>query len=90
MLGCARLAITSASRKKRLIRVEGFASSDGQEGKNMDLSMLRAVAVKNYLEQKAIAVDLYISGFGENSPATGKLSEQRRVDIATYDIVRVQ
>lgn len=80
-----RLTATLKQQKSsRLIRVEGFASKIGQDEMNFDLSMQRALAVKNYLQQHDLAVELFLTGFGEKLSADDKLTEQRRVDIAIY------
>jgi outer membrane protein OmpA-like peptidoglycan-associated protein len=73
-----------ANQQGRLIRVEGFASRDGHEDLNLEISMKRAIAVKRLLERHGLAVELFLTGFGEKLNSTGKLSENRRVDIATY------
>ncbi|NOY13785.1 MAG: hypothetical protein GXP51_08955, partial [Deltaproteobacteria bacterium] len=52
----------------------------------VDLSMQRALAVKNFLQQYDLPVELFLTGFGENTSTAAKLAEQRRVDIAAYSI----
>ena len=76
--------LKAQQRSGRLLRVEGFASKDGQVKSNIDLSMERALEVKNFLRQHDLSVELFLTGYGANSAATGKLSEQRRVDITSY------
>lgn len=68
----------------RLLRVEGFASPDGHRSSNFDLSMQRAVAVRNYLQRQGLSAELFLTGHGDKKQSTAKLSEQRRVDIAVY------
>jgi len=72
----------------RLIRVEGFASPEGAELQNYNLSLQRAGAVKDYLQQQGVKTELFLSAYGENNFSTAKLSEQRRVDVAVYQTNR--
>ncbi len=72
-------------RAGKLIRIEGHASTDGQDAVNFDLSIQRALAIKDYLRQRGLKVDIFLTGFGEKSSSAGKLTKQRRVDIAVYD-----
>lgn len=80
--------LVTHQKSGRLIRIEGFASRDGRASTNMDLSMRRALAVKSFLQRHNLTVELFLTGFGEKESITGKLSEQRRVDIAVYERTR--
>jgi len=72
----------------QLIRVEGFASPEGTTMQNFNLSLQRASAVKDFLLQQGVKTELFLSGYGENNLSTVKLSEQRRVDVAVYQVNR--
>lgn len=53
----------------RRIRIEGHASSDGNDDRNMKLSADRAAAVRKYLIKAGIAEDMLESeGYGETQP----------------------
>ena len=53
-----------------VLNIEGYASSDGSEKYNEELSLRRAVSVKNYLIQQGVSEERIItSGFGENDPS---------------------
>lgn len=70
--------------KGYLLRVEGFASPEGSSTKNVNLSMHRAMAVRNYLRDKHnLNLDLFLTGFGAHESASDPEVE-RRVDIAVY------
>lgn len=68
----------------RLLRIEGFASPEGQQSENYDLSMQRAVTVRDFLQRQGLSAELFFTGHGEKNNTTAKLSERRRVDIAIY------
>ncbi len=72
----------------QIIRVEGFASSDGSNPANYELASKRAFAVQRYLKQRGVTAELFFVSYGEKKHSTAKLSEQRRVDIATYQETR--
>lgn len=67
-----------------LLRVEGFASPEGDEKKNVNLSMYRAMAVRNYLRDKhSLNLDLFLTGYGGTAQEQ-RPGDARRVDIASY------
>lgn len=71
--------------RKMLLRVEGYASPEGGDVQNFQLSLQRSLAVGNYLlSRHKLSVAVFLTGFGKNEKAAGKLSEMRRVDIAIY------
>ncbi len=72
------------STKGYLLRVEGFASPEGSATRNVNLSMHRAMSVRNYLRDKhSLNLDLFLTGFGEYE-GTANPEVARRVDIAVY------
>ncbi len=71
-------------RKEYLLRVEGFASPEGSVAKNVNLSMERAMAVRNYFRDvHGLSLDLFLTGYGGAKSATN-VDASRRVDIAVY------
>jgi len=70
-----------------IVNIEGYASSEGTEEYNQQLSLRRAESVRRYLIRKGIVAERIIaSGFGENEPiadnATPKgRAENRRVQF---------
>ena len=68
-----------------IVRIEGFASPDGSDEANLDLSMARAMAVENVLARHQELGDrLFLTGVGADPDATLAPEEQRRVEIARY------
>lgn len=62
-----------------LLNIEGYASSDGSEEYNHDLSLKRAESVRNYLIRQGIPEERMIaSGFGENEPIADNDTERGR------------
>lgn len=62
-----------------ILIIEGYASSDGSEEYNQDLSIKRAESVRNYLISQGIPEErLIASGFGENDPIADNNTEQGR------------
>lgn len=67
-----------------LFRVEGFSSPEGDSSRNMNLSLYRAMSVRNYLkEQHDLSLDVFLTGFGDTEKR-GDSEKSRRVDIAIY------
>jgi len=75
------------SNPNGIVNIEGYASSEGTEEYNQQLSLRRAESVRRYLIRKGIVAERIIaSGFGENEPiadnATAKgRAENRRVQF---------
>ncbi len=84
-----KLAADAKSAKGWVIEVTGFASSDGNEAFNRQLSQRRADAVVRYLlEQEGIPLRRIVTpfGFGENQPVADNSTregrqENRRVEV---------
>ena len=81
-------ALTSPALRGRTLSVNGHTDSDGSDQHNLQLSMKRARAVKQYLVvNHAISGDrLKVTGYGEGMPLvanTSKANKQlnRRVEI---------
>jgi outer membrane protein OmpA-like peptidoglycan-associated protein len=84
-----KLAADAKSAKGWVIEITGFASSDGNEALNRELSKRRADAVVRYLlEQQGIPLRRIVTpyGYGENQPVadnttrTGR-QQNRRVEV---------
>lgn len=74
--------------------VVGHADSRGKDAYNLDLSLRRAAAVKDYLVSKGINEDIiFASGEGESAPvasndtAEGR-AQNRRVDITVTGVTK--
>ncbi len=73
------------AKRQMLIRVEGYSSPKGNEHYNVNLSLQRALSVKDYLQVRhQLDAELFLTGFGEKHHSDGTLAEMRRVDIAVY------
>jgi outer membrane protein OmpA-like peptidoglycan-associated protein len=71
-----------------LVRLEGFASPDGDMETNVEISMMRAKAVADYLQERyQLGLDYYLVGFGAGSMTGGKqpVKKLRRVEFALYE-----
>ena len=72
------------TREGYLLRAEGFASKEGDTERSVNLSLARAMSVKNYLkENHKLDFDVFLTGFVAGSSGT-HIGEPRRVDIAVY------
>ncbi|HLT41967.1 MAG TPA: OmpA family protein [Sphingobacteriaceae bacterium] len=62
------------------ITLEGYASAEGTEAYNLQLSKDRANAVKNYLVNSGVAADkVNVIGYGEANPIASNATEAGRV-----------
>jgi flagellar motor protein MotB len=71
-----------------LVRLEGFASPDGEMEANVEISMMRAKAVADYLQERyQVGLDYYLIGFGGGDvPGENQLVEKlRKVEFALYE-----
>lgn len=71
-----------------LVRLEGFASPDGEMEANVEISMMRAKAVADYLQERyQMGLDYYLIGFGAgDAPGENQLVEKlRKVEFALYE-----
>ena len=79
--------LKALKRKGKLLRIEGFASADGNPRTNSQLSLERALAVKDYLKDRhQMKLEVFLTGFGESLSTDGKIGQERRVDIAVYEL----
>jgi OOP family OmpA-OmpF porin len=64
----------------KMFQINGHASSEGTEARNMTLSVDRANAVKAYLVNSGVnAANLATQGFGANQPLNANTSEDERM-----------
>ena len=76
--------LKSLAAKGYLFRLEGFSSSDGDNSRNMNLSLSRALSVSHYLKgQHDLNLDVFLTGYG-GSEKSREIEKSRRVDIAAY------
>jgi len=76
--------LRTIGEQDKVLRIEGFASPEGDAAKNVNLSMYRAMAVRNYLRDKHdLHPDLFLTGYGGKQDAANPAAA-RRVDIALY------
>jgi len=72
--------------RESLLRIEGFASPGGGQGKNVPISMSRAKAVMDYIQSKTSwQADLFITGFGAQTATPISNDRSCRAEIALYD-----
>ena len=70
----------------KIIRIEGFASPDGDKEKNFRLSIKRALAVERFLRiDHGVSLNNYVTGYGPTLPENLAAAGTRRVEIAVYD-----
>ncbi len=61
--------------------IEGYASSDGDDAYNIELSIKRAQAVKAYLVEIGVSKDrLEVRGLGEAEPISDNVSKEGRAE----------
>ena len=64
-----------------ILIVEGYASSDGDDAYNIELSIKRAQAVKSYLVEIGVSKDrLEVRGLGESEPISDNESKEGRAE----------
>ena len=87
------VATTLVDYPSTAVDVVGYASSDGPEDYNLDLSQRRADAVQSYLVAQGVAsVRLQATGMGEANPIADNSTEEgrranRRVEIILTPVV---
>ncbi len=91
-----KIASVLSQYDQTVVHVVGHTDSDGSDAYNMDLSLRRADAVKNYLMGRGVSSErLQVQGRGEseprasNSTAAGK-AMNRRVEVFLKPIIEGQ
>ena len=73
------LAKALKENKDIRIKIDGYTDFIGSEGYNLELSVKRATAIKNFLVSRgAIENNISIEGYGEQNPISSNSSEQGR------------
>ncbi|MEM7110427.1 MAG: OmpA family protein, partial [Bacteroidota bacterium] len=72
------------------VQISGYASAEGDEDKNRELSNKRAISVLDYINQKGEIVRRRIiaRGYGETKDEKSSAQESRRVEIKLVDLNR--
>jgi len=78
--------IKSVDLDKKMIRIEGFSSPEGNKLNNFRLSIDRARSVERFLhDNHGVSLEHYISGFGSTVPKGVPAAGKRSVQIAIYN-----
>ncbi len=73
------------------VQISGYASAEGNEEYNKELSNKRAIAVLDYINQKEIVRRRIIAkAFGATKDADGNKEESRRVEVEIVDLNKVK
>jgi outer membrane protein OmpA-like peptidoglycan-associated protein len=76
--------IRGAACEARLIRIEGFAGSEGAAEQNFRLSLNRAYSVSRFLEGKGVPCLIGMNGYGDLRAGQDTALNDLRVEIAAY------
>ncbi len=69
------------------IEISGFASAEGSEEMNRELSNKRAIAVLDYFNHKGIVRRRIVAkGYGVSKESSGNKEEERRVEVRIVDL----
>ncbi len=69
----------------RMIRVEGYASPEGDRAANLSLSLYRARNLAEIIAGKGLPAEITLTGYGDLLAVKGNNSAERRVEIVAYD-----
>ena len=72
-----------------VIKINGYTDNIGSENYNIELSLLRANTVRDFLLSKGIKNNIETNGFGEKNPKNDnsnfeKRKQNRRVEISFH------
>ena len=70
-----------------VIKINGYTDNVGSESYNIELSLLRAQSVKDFLLSKGILCNIEINGFGEKNPITDNSNSEKRKQNRRVEIV---
>lgn len=76
--------IRGVACEARLIRIEGFAESEGDAEQNFRLSLNRAYSVSRFLEGKGVPCLIGMNGYGDLRAGKDAALSNLRVEIAAY------
>lgn len=68
----------------RMIRIEGYASPEGDRATNLILSMHRARNVAEIIASNDLPAEITLTGYGDLLAARDKFSAERRVEVVAY------
>ena len=69
------------------IKIDGYTDFIGSEGYNLELSVKRADAIKDYLTNKGVkASNISIEGYGKQNPIASNQTETGRAKNRRLDI----
>lgn len=78
--------LRGVDHRQFVIRIEGFASAGGSEQINVPLSMLRAKAVIDYMQNRHnVAQTLFLTGYGSEKSEFLSVDPECVAEIALYD-----
>lgn len=77
--------IENQQKAGKLIRVEGFASPEGDRADNLRLSLHRARNVADIMVHKGLPAEVMLTGYGDFLSGTDDPAKERRVEIVAYD-----
>lgn len=73
------------SQENLLVKIEGFADSDGSENINKEISYKRALGVLRYLKAQHLDSKFIVEGLGVSKDSTEK-QKNRRVDLVVFKL----
>jgi hypothetical protein len=76
--------LRSAQKNGRMIRVEGFSSTEGDQEMNFILSFFRARSVADIIKAEGLDSEISLTGYGDLRADTKDHAKERRVEIASY------
>lgn len=78
--------LSRIDNQRRVVRLEGFCSLEEHAREPIELSMLRALAVEDYLREfHQLPQQRFLIGFGLPNERIGQEQSGGRVEIALYD-----
>lgn len=76
--------LRNAQKNGRMIRVEGFSSTEGDQERNFVLSFFRARSVADLIEAEGLVSEVTLTGYGDLRAGSKDHAKERRVEIASY------
>jgi hypothetical protein len=73
-----------AQKNGRMLRVEGFSSTQGNQEKNFILSFFRARSVADIIKAEGLGSEIALTGYGDLMAESKEHNKERRVEIASY------
>jgi hypothetical protein len=73
-----------AQKNGRMLRVEGFSSTQGNQEKNFILSFFRARSVAEIIEAEGLGSEITLTGYGDLRADSKDHNKERKVEVASY------